>query len=402
MREQLDARDAAEAAQKAAEAEKMKRLAAEEQVRGHYNNKREMGKQFRRTDSRIKGLRGFNNWVKSVLIQNFSPNPDYDFNNPSDDPNDHLVVLDMGCGKGGDLQKWKNAPQEVGFYLGVDTADVSIAHARDRYEQMLRDRRRPRGNDRSRVFTAEFHAMDCWTNTIAAVPIAQTIGINLNVGPDANRMAARWGEGGGFDVVSMMFCMHYAFESEAKCRQMMKNVAGALKIGGRFIGTIPHSDVISARVTGQDKDHPTPQPPGPDQDPEQKEGVKEWGNSIYRVKFTKPPPRNGVFRPTYGWEYYFFLEEAVEEVPEYVVPWEAFRGIAEDYGLELEWRRRFWDVWREEKEKAARMEKEGRRSEVMEVARRMGILDERTGELRVSEEEWEAIGFYAGFCFVKR
>ncbi|TGZ82857.1 mRNA capping enzyme, large subunit, partial [Ascodesmis nigricans] len=329
---------------------------AQEQVRGHYNNKRELGKQWRSTNSQIKGLRSFNNWVKSVLIQKFSPNDDFDPSRPSDDPMDHLVVLDMGCGKGGDLLKWKNAPQEVGFYLGVDTADVSIAHARDRYVQMYR----------ARVFTAEFHAMDCWTNTISKLPIASRI---------------------GFDVVSMMFCMHYAFESEEKCRQMLSNVSGALKKGGRFIGTIPSSDVISARVTNTDKNH-IDQPKLPEDKPE--EGIQEWGNSIYRIKFSKPPPRSGTFRPSFGWEYYFFLEEAVEEVPEYVVPWEAFRGIAEDYGLEMEYKRRFWDVWEEEK----------RGREMRSLAERMGVMD-REGKLTVTPEEWEAIGLYLAFSFRK-
>ena len=53
---------------------------------------------------------------------------------------------------------------------------------------------------------------------------------------------------GGFDVVSMMFALHYSFESEALARGMLKNVAGALKKGGRFIGVMPDSDVITATV----------------------------------------------------------------------------------------------------------------------------------------------------------
>lgn len=124
-----------------------------------------------------------------------------------------------------------------------------------------------------------------------------------------------------FDVVTMMFCMHYAFESETKCRIMLRNVSGALKKGGRFIGTIPSSDVISSRVQGK---HLTPEK---QKELEGKEfGVQEWGNSKYRVRFAEEPPKTGVFRPPWGWRYSFFLEEAVEEVPEYVVPWEAFRA----------------------------------------------------------------------------
>lgn len=37
----------------------------------------------------------------------------------------------------------------------------------------------------------------------------------------------------------MQFCMHYAFETEAKVRRMLENVSLYLKPGGVFIGTIP-------------------------------------------------------------------------------------------------------------------------------------------------------------------
>jgi mRNA (guanine-N7-)-methyltransferase len=213
--------------------------------------------------------------------------------------------------------------------------------------------------------------MDCWTNSIESIPIARRIGYDPNVGPGGR---SRFAQGGGFDVVSMMFCMHYAFETEAKCRNMLKNVAGSLKTGGRFIGTIPSSDIISQRVRGTDSCDKLPE--------DEEHGVQEWGNSIYRIKFSKPPPRAGTFRPMWGWEYNFFLEEAVEEVPEYVVPWEAFRGIAEDYGLELEYKKLFHDVWREEKNNA----------ELKLLSERMGVIRRDNGEFALGDDEWEACG----------
>ena len=343
----------------------------EEVVRSHYNDKKELGKQWRQ-NSKIKGLRSFNNWVKSTLIQKFSPREDFDPRRPSMDPNDHLVVLDMGCGKGGDLLKWNSAPQEVGFYLGVDTADVSIAHARNRYDSMISDQRsrgRTRRNDRP-IFRAEFHAMDCWVHPLDSIPIARRIGFDPNVGP-GSRANPRFSSA-GFDVVSMMFCMHYAFETEAKCRHMLKNVSGSLRAGGKFIGTIPSSDVISMRVRGGDPRDTLPE------DPEH--GIQEWKNSIYRVPFAKPPPRSGTFRPPFGWEYNFFLEEAVDQVPEYVVPWEAFRGIAEDYGLELLYKKPFHDVWKDEKDQP----------ELKRLSERMGVT--RDGKFALGDDEWEACG----------
>jgi mRNA (guanine-N7-)-methyltransferase len=216
----------------------------------------------------------------------------------------------------------------------------------------------------------------------------------------------------GFDVVSMMFCMHYAFESEEKARQMFKNVSGALKKGGRFIGCIPNSDVISSKVIAFNKrleekrkakadgtatatEPNTTDPSATKEDGELEEGEAEetasWGNDIYRVRFPGATPADGIFRPPFGWKYNFYLDEAVEEVPEYVVPWEAFRALAEDYNLELQYVKPFAEVWETEKDDR----------ELGALSERMGVRDRVTGKLLVSDEEMEAASFYVAFCFYR-
>ena len=306
----------------------------EEVVRQHYNAVPQRGREWRKTDSRIKGLRSFNNWIKSTVIHKFSPGGESSHRHG-------LRVLDIGCGKGGDLQKWQQAPQPVELYVGIDPAEVSIDQARDRYRQM-------RSRGRGRLFDAEFLAEDAFAYSLGDLRIIREVGF----GP-----GSRWGPSGGFDVVSMMFCMHYAFESEAKAKGMLANVSNCLHKGGRFLGVIPNSDVIRAEVVKYHKEGAT-QRPGQEQNAESKIGMTpllsgdglstlhsaqtseveateqseeqphraEWGNGIYRVRFPGDTPTDGIFRPPYGHRYSYFLEEAVEEVPEYVVPWEAFRG----------------------------------------------------------------------------
>ena len=315
-------------------------------VRQHYNAVPQRGRDWRKTESRIKGLRSFNNWVKSTIIHKFSPDA-------SQESGHMLRVLDLGCGKGGDLGKWQQAPQPVELLVGIDPAEISIEQARERYMQMRgRGGRGFRGS--SRIFDAEFYAQDAFGQTIGTLPIIRDVGYDA---PHSRR-------GGGFDVVSMMFCMHYAFESEVKTRGMLQNVSGSLKKGGRFIGAIPSSDIIRAKVKAfykaeealqsqKENAGPPPEPdpalasiedtrstPAHEKDPAQEikpaalheektpsepPPVVEWGNSLYRVRFSGPAPKDGMFRPPFGWKYSFFMEEAVE-VPEYVVPWEAFRA----------------------------------------------------------------------------
>jgi mRNA (guanine-N7-)-methyltransferase len=288
-------------------------------VKQHYNAVPERGREWRKTDSKIKGLRSFNNWVKSALMHKCVPR----------EADHRLKVLDIGCGKGGDLMKWQT--QRIDLYVGIDQADVSIHQARERYKAMAR---------RSKyIYQAEFIVKDCYGHSLEEVPAVKNVGFDKNI-------RERWG-GGGFDVVAMMFCMHYAFESEEKARCMLLNVSASLKRGGKFIGVIPNSDVLSdkvnefhrrksgAAVADDDDDDWDPEksldaPKADDQEskPEDDEeaGPLSWGNSIYQVKFPGKLPKDGVFRPPYGWKYFYFVEEAVEQVPEFVVPWEAFRG----------------------------------------------------------------------------
>ncbi|KAF4619063.1 hypothetical protein G7Y89_g14783 [Cudoniella acicularis] len=384
-------------------------------VRQHYNAVPERGRDWRKTDSRIKGLRSFNNWVKSTIIQKFSPNEDFTPPAPqerggmifAEGPSEikGLLVLDIGCGKGGDLGKWQQAPQNVELYVGLDPADVSIDQAKERYRQMSSRGGGGRGRGRGghnrpppRLFQAEFYTQDCFGESIDRIPLVRDVGFDSAGGP------SRFG-GGGFDVVSMMFCMHYAFESEEKARMMLKNVAGSLKKGGRLIGCIPNSDVISEKVrefNARIAPKPEDEKSGEDgEKAESKEVIEreegeaeptaEWGNGIYRVRFPGKTPEDGIFRPPFGQKYNYFLHEAVEEVPEYVVPWGVFRSLAEDYNLELQYHKSFDEVWKTEND-----------DDVLgPLSERMGVRERGRGPLLVSDEEMEAASFYVAFCFYK-
>ncbi|PGH14239.1 hypothetical protein AJ80_05978 [Polytolypa hystricis UAMH7299] len=373
-------------------------------VRQHYNAVPERGREWRKTESRIKGLRSFNNWVKSALIQKFSPDEEFlarsgkqwADGNPAEDKK--LLVIDLGCGKGGDLMKWQQAPQPVDLYVGLDPAEISVDQARERYTTMLNQRGRSR---RGHLFHAEFGSKDCFGEWLGDVPIVQQVGIDGSVGPEGSLMSSRWG-GGGFDVVVCMFTMHYAFETEQKARQMLHNVAGLLKKGGRFLGVGPNSDVLSAQVVEfheKRKAREAAAAAAKQENGEKEEGevedappeVPEWGNSIYRVRFPGETPEDGIFRPAFGWKYSYFMEEAVEEIPEYVVPWEAFRALTQDYNLELQYRKPFLDIWKEEQNDPT----------LGPLSERMGVRERGGGPITVTPEELEAASFYHAFCFYK-
>jgi mRNA (guanine-N7-)-methyltransferase len=111
------------------------------------------------------------------------------------------------------------------------------------------------------------------------------------------------------DVVSMQFCMHYAFKTEAMVRQMLRNVVRHLNVNGVFIGTCPNAKVLKNRLQSL--------PPG----------EKSFGNSMYTVTFAEPYDAEDT--STYGVEYSFHLVDAVDDCPEYLVNWKEFSR----YGL---------------------------------------------------------------------
>ena len=66
-------------------------------------------------------------------------------------------------------------------------------------------------------------------------------------------------------------------------------------------------------------------------------------------------------------------------------------SLAEDFNLELQYRKPFSEVWKEENHDP----------DLGQLADRMNVRDRNTGELAVSKEEMEAVSFYLGFCFYK-
>ena len=77
-------------------------------------------------------LRNFHNWIKSVLIIKTTRKL------KSQVKNLKLCVLDIGCNKGGDLEKWRIA--ETCFYVGIDIVANVLKEAFKRWEDSFRNK----------------------------------------------------------------------------------------------------------------------------------------------------------------------------------------------------------------------------------------------------------------------
>ncbi|KAI8967823.1 guanine-N(7)-methyltransferase domain-containing protein [Mycotypha africana] len=317
-------------------------------VAQHYNERPDVGVE-KRKESRIIRLRSFNNWVKSVLIQTYCTSNIGRHNYRSQHHGGSgKVVFDMGCGKGGDLNKWSKA--RISHLVAADIASVSLEQMQDRYKSL---RQRP-------TFTAEFHPMDCFSELIA---------------PRLSRPNLQ------FDLVSMQFCLHYAFENEHKARIMLENVTKNLRKGGYFIGTIPDAHWIVKRVRQEPK------------------GTRGFGNSIYSITFEENSIKEDEkgyktgFAP-FGCKYMFHLVDAVD-CPEYLVHWGTFERLAKEYNLRLILKQNFHEFYATQ----------SKNEEFARLLSRIGVIGNNPNNPNVqeemSEEEWEAAGIYLAFCFEK-
>ena len=257
-------------------------------VATHYNALEEKGL-AERSKSRIFYMRNFNNWIKSMLINEYlsKVKDQLKLGEP-------LRVLDMCCGKGGDLLKWDKA--NITHLICTDIAEMSIEQCETRYKTM---KDRGQRNSFSRLFTAEFFACDSTLNRLREHYKDPSIELNL---------------------VSCQFAFHYCFESLKQAECMIRNASECLRTGGYFIGTIPDANDIMRR---------------------QKQAESNvFGNDLYKITFlcdTESPP-------LFGAKYNFELDGVVN-CPEFLVHFPLLVKLARKFGLELVMKERFEDYF---------------------------------------------------------
>lgn len=250
-------------------------------VASHYNTLEETGLAAR-SQSRIVFMRNFNNWIKGVLIKEF-----IDRIRESSKLGDPLRVLDMCCGKGGDLNKWEKS--HITHLICTDIADVSVEQCEARYKSVVE---RNANNSRShlgKTFSAEFFACDSTRTQLRERYKDPSIELNL---------------------VSCQFAFHYCFESLKQAECMMRNAAECLRTGGYFIGTIPDAYEIVRRQRAA--------------------GAMEFGNDLYKIAFLC----DAECPPLFGAKYNFQLHGVVD-CPEFLVHFPMLVKLARKFGLEL-------------------------------------------------------------------
>ncbi|KAI3359034.1 hypothetical protein L3Q82_015436 [Scortum barcoo] len=342
------------------EASPIKKLVTDhsEKVASHYNSLQEVGLAAR-SQSRIFFMRNFNNWLKSVLIGEI-------LEHVRGSGSRRVSVLDLGCGKGGDLLKWRRGG--ISHLVCADIAAVSVEQCQSRYDDMTR-----KSHINEKIFSAQFITADCTKEVLSE---------KLD---DPELM---------FDICSCQFVYHYSFESEQKADMMLRNACERLKPGGFFIGTTPDAFELVKRLEASDS--------------------LSFGNEVFKVSF-----QSKGFYPLFGCQYHFTLEDVVN-VPEFLVYFPLFEHMAKRYNMRLVLKQRFSEFFEE------KVKKEHHRSLMMKMMALEPFptedggrqATESTGEYcyakeqcgragvklpvgTLSRSEWEAASIYLVFVFQK-
>lgn len=264
-------------------------------------------------ETSTQGLRDFHNlFVKKHLIVGVSNRGD--------------TLIDYAVGKAGDMSKWRMS--NLKFVLGIDISKDNIHNQLDgacaRYLKSCKKNKN--------IFKALFVRGDSSNNI--------RNGEGLKTDKDKEIVKAVFGNGpkdigllgkgvynqygiaeAGFNVSSCQFAMHYFFEDKTTFHHFIRNLTECTKIGGHFIGTCYDGETVFNLLKDKIKG----------------EGmtIMKNGRKIYEV--TKMYDKTGfpAEEMSLGYDINVYQESINQTFREYLVNFEYFTRIMEDYGFIL-------------------------------------------------------------------
>ena len=176
-------------------------------------------------------MQKFHNLIKSDLIKKYG--------------GEDKSLLDLACGKGGDIKKYNNAYKSVlGFDISYDNVYGSSDSAWSRYAKLPQPKTpmlflvKDMGSDLKEVIDDGFtiHELKEIAKFVLledhVMDSAQCKSVTSELRPFKDLVRTK-----KFDVISCQFALHYFFKNEEYLDKFCENVDALLKPGGHFIGT---------------------------------------------------------------------------------------------------------------------------------------------------------------------
>ena len=252
-------------------------------VRAHYNQHMQTCSQVHR-DSLMK----YNNLVKKKIITDATKRNtrgevyETKKRRRNKDKVVECSILDVGCGRGGDLFKWAHC--NISNYVGVDISDASIEEAKNRSKKIS-------------DVEFDFHIM----------PIEKFF-----KSLDKNTK---------YNIISLQFVLHYIIDSMDSLEQLIDCCRQHLNTDGVIIGTIVNSQEACKYLSKESKE-----------------------NNHQRYFNLRPLPFQDKKNVELGFMYEFFLHNCVNNCIEFIVPWNDIEVTTAKYGMQIDYVTSFVDL----------------------------------------------------------
>jgi len=363
-----------------------------------------------RSESRLYHMRAFNGWVKATQIQELNPHTLQPGKKKRG--NAPLRILDLACGKGGDLGKWILHPRRMGNYVGVDVARGSLKDAAVRARAL-----------RNKMESCTFICADLGADVPGRLASARKKQMQkllswtlsneseTESGPPDFKLVRGGGisETDKFDVVSIQFAIHYMMQTKKRARRFFRTVSELLEIGGNLIATTIDARVVMEHLMNLGEDLHFDSKNEDSEDPN-REIVVRVGDGACRIRFQRHivkkmfksvEMKDGKFtEDVFGLEYTFTLQEGSDhasgvgqavDLPEWLIPIPVLKELAEEAGLELEYGQNFHEFFETRKDPGA--------APAAHLALyNMKVLNKNGS---ISKDEWEISRLYCAVKFRK-
>lgn len=190
-------------------------------------------------DKLCKKLKDYHNWIKSIIIYSYC-SPIKEFNTTQ---SKRTSVLDIGCGRGGDLMKWYHA--RVGDYIGIDVDYYGIYSSTNgaisRYNELKRK-------------YPDFGKIQ-WIQADPSILLESTYQENRlpNMTSENKQLIKKvFTKNKKFDCISSMFAIHYLFDSKESVNNLVDNIQNYLKVGGYLLFTLFDAKLVMDKLGDSD------------------------------------------------------------------------------------------------------------------------------------------------------
>ena len=267
-------------------------------------------------------IRDLHNYIKSKLITRVCS---------SNDHKGKLMIADLSCGRGGDINKYLSCKNEIEFILGLDiSSNINEAAQRYHYKHKPKPKALFLQYDTSKSIEKQegcIVSMNKEKQEICCDMLDMIFGKQKTYHKKYKDIQKKYlGIGKqGFDIVSSQFSLHYYFKDEESLRGLCENIQYLCADKGYFIGTCYDGMKLVKTFTKEDKDT--------------LEMIDDFGSLIYQIKkkytITDFTYNKDDSSDMFGHEIEVFMASIGQPITEYLVNFEFFIDIMKDYVFEL-------------------------------------------------------------------